>query len=195
MNTRLKALVIALLLAVSTVGCSSPNKNTAVSEAVTEADADAAEASLIYEAIFLDNDEIEKLFASVRGKDAPFDKVTQDYHVTTEYMPAEGHAEWYGEKVSVHIIAYAVGEVKMEDGNMTSNEGFKAEVTSGSSEFNDYLKSLNKNYHITGAYKDEAKYTEYIVFSDGEPMDVYVTGTFGGYFSDNTFNFGSAGTD
>ena len=78
----------------------------------------------------------------------------------------------------------------MDDGQITSNEGFKVEVTSENKELAAYLDSLNKNYHITGAYKDGAKYTEYIDFSAGDPMDVYITGTFGGFYSDSTIDLG-----
>lgn len=73
---------------------------------------------------------------------------------------------------------------------MTSNEGFKAEVSSENEKLNEYLQSLDKNYHITGAYQDSAQYTEYIDFSRGEAMDVSLAGTFGGYRSDGTIDLG-----
>ena len=168
--------LISVLLILSLVGCGA--------EAET-ADT-AAEATVVYEALFLDNDEITDLFESVRGETAPFENVTQDFHVTTEYMPAEAHPEWYGEEVNIHITAYAVQEIEMEDGQMTENEGFKVEVSTDNEELEAYLMSLNKNFHITGAYKDGAKYTEYIDFSEGDPMDVYTTATFGGYYTDGT---------
>ena len=127
---------------------------------------EAAESSpretVVYEAVFLDNGEILDLFESVRGEVPPFDNVT----------------------------AYAVQDIKMDDGQMTSNEGFKVDVASGNKELATYLDALDKNYHITGAYKDGAKYTEYIDFSAGDPMDTYIVGTFGGYYSDGTINLG-----
>lgn len=138
----------------------------------------------VYEAIFLDNDEIANLFTSVRGEEPPYANATQDYHVTTEFMPAQAHAQWYGEQVKLHITSYATQDVQMEDGKTTSNEGFKVEVICENEEFAAFLESMSKNFHITGSYKDEAKYTEYVDFSQGEPLDIYVTGTFGGFYSD-----------
>ena len=174
--------LVSALLILSMVGCAKTS-DTAESTQTEEA------ATVIYEGIFLDNDEILDLFTSVRGETAPFENVTQDFHVTTEYMPETAHPEWYGEKISVHITAYAVQEVEMEDGQMTSNEGFKVEVTSENAELAAYLEGLNKNFHITGAYQDGAKYTEYLDFSQGDPVDFYVTGTFGGYYTDGTIHY------
>ena len=50
--------------------------------------------------------------------------------------------------------------------------------------------SLHTNYHITGSYKDEALYGEYIDFSDGTPLDINMEGTFGCIYWDETFDFG-----
>ena len=189
------AMIAAFLLAAGLSGCSgSSSGESAASDSSTTEAAQSAEteqaATTVYEAIFLDNDEISNLFTEVRGEAAPFDKVTKDFHVTTAFMPETAHSQWYGAKVTVHITAYAVQDVKADDGSTTSNEGFKAEVTSDNKELNEYLESLGKNYHITGAYKDGAKYTEYVDFSQGEPMDVTVTGTFGGSMSDGVIDLG-----
>ena len=181
MSSKLKICFVPIMvLILALVGCTQAN----------EPDESSPAEEVIYEAIFLDNDEITDLFTSVRGETAPFENVTKDYHVTTEFMPEEAHPDWYGEQVSVHITAYAVQDIEMDDGKMTSNEGFKVEVTSENKELASYLDALNKNYHITGAYKDGAKYTEYIDFSAGDPMDTYIVGTFGGYYSDGTINLG-----
>ncbi len=182
MRIRLKSCAVILVLLPGLFGCSADRTANAAESSQTS--------DVIYEGAFLDNDEITDLFASVRGETPPFDNVTKDYHVTTAYMPEELHTDWYGEPVSIHITAYAVQEVAMEDGRMTSNEGFKAEVSSENEELNEYLQSLDKNYHITGAYQDGAQYTEYIDFSEGEAMDVSLTGTFGGYRSDGTIDLG-----
>ena len=180
MRGKLKICFVSIMVILILIGCAKANDSAESS----------SENDVIYEAIFLDNDEVADLFVSVRGKTPPFDNVTKDYHVTTEFMPEEAHPDWYGEQVSVHITAYAVQDIEMDDGKMTSNEGFKVEVTSENKELASYLDALNKNYHITGAYKDGAKYTEYIDFSAGDPMDTYVVGTFGGYYSDGTINLG-----
>lgn len=185
MKKKVRICLIALGLILSLVGCGQTGDISSSQSAENQQEETQSENSVVYEAIFLDNDEITDLFTSVRGETAPFENVTSDYHVTTEFMPSEAHSEWYGEKVKVHITSYAVQDVTMDDGQTTANEGFKAEVTSEENEdLNEYLKSLDKNYHITGSYKDGAKYTEYLDFSDGEPLDIYVTGTFGGYYSD-----------
>ncbi len=185
----------ALALSFGLAGCSSGSANSDSSSdgnggSSSEQSEQAEAATVVYEAIFLDNDEISNLFTETRGETAPFDKVTKDFHVTTAFMPETAHSQWYGAKVTVHITAYAVQDVKADDGSTTSNEGFKAEVTSDNKELNEYLESLGKNYHITGAYKDGAKYTEYVDFSQGDPMDVTVTGTFGGSMSDGVIDLG-----
>ena len=141
---------------------------------------------LLYEAIFLDNDKVQDLFTQVRGESAPFEKLTTDFHVTTVFKPETAHPEWYGQEVTVHITSYAAQEVTMDDGGLTANEGFKVEVSSDNQELNDYLSSLGKNYHITGSYKDAARYTNYIDFSQGQPFEATLTGTFGATFSDGT---------
>lgn len=141
---------------------------------------------LLYEAIFLDNDKVQDLFTQVRGESAPFEKLTTDFHVTTAFKPETAHPEWYGQEVTVHITSYAAQEVTMDDGGLTANEGFKVEVSSDNQELNDYLSSLGKNYHITGSYKDAARYTNYIDFSQGQPFEATLTGTFGATFSDGT---------
>ena len=115
---------------------------------------------VIYETVFLDNDEITDLFTSVRGEIPPFDNVAKDYYVTTEFMLESAHPNWYGEQVSIHITAYAVQDIKMDDGQMASNDDSKAELTSKNEELAAYLDALNKNHHITGAYKDGVKYAE-----------------------------------
>ncbi len=180
MRAKLRIVFASVMLLLSLLGCAKTN----------EAAESSPRETVVYEAVFLDNGEILDLFESVRGEVPPFDNVTKDYHVTTEFMPEEAHTAWYGEQVSVHVTAYAVQDIKMDDGQMTSNEGFKVDVASGNKELATYLDALDKNYHITGAYKDGAKYTEYIDFSNGEPMDIYVSGTFGGFYSDGTIDLG-----
>ncbi len=189
------ALLAAFLLAAGLSGCSGASSsdsnaaNSAENKSEQAAETEQA-ATTIYEAIFLDNDAVSNLFTEVRGETAPFEKMTTDFHVTTAYMPETAHPQWYGEKVTVHIAAYAVQDVTADDGSTTSNEGFKVDVASDNKELAEYLGSLGKNYHVTGAYKDAAKYTNSIDFSQGEPMDVTLTGTFGGFMSDSTVDLG-----
>lgn len=188
-----KVLLAASILALTAAGhsgCAAVGESTTISTASAAASSTQA-AEYYYEAVFLANDEVQALFASVRGEDAPFANVTKDFHVTTEFMPEQSHAEWYGEKVTVHITAYAVQNVRMDDGGTTANEGFRAEVSSDNADLEAYLESLDKNFHITGAYKDGAKYTEYVDFSEGEEMDATLTGTFGCGRSDGTIDLGA----
>ena len=174
----------------STEGSSESSAENSTESNAESSEDDSSEDIVVYEAIFLDNDEISELFCSVRGETAPFENVTTDFHITTEFLPEDTHMDWYGETISVHITGYTVQDVEMEDGQMTSNEGFKAEVSSENQKLNEYLESLGKNYHITGAYKDAPKYTGYIDFSDAEPVDFTVTGTFGGYISSGEIDLG-----
>lgn len=140
----------------------------------------------IYEAVFLNNDEILSLFNSIRST-VPYRYITKDFHVTTEFMPCEVHEQWYGEKVSVHITAYKAQEIIADDGTITENEGFKVSLSSENKLLQSYLDSLNNNFHITGSYKDGAKYTGQIDFKDGIKMNIETTGTFGCYESNGTF--------
>lgn len=179
------AVVAAFSLTLGLSACGNNNDSSGDSGAAASSETQAEEATCVYEGIFLDNDEIQELFTEVRGKKAPYKNVTQDFHVTSQFMPEEAHTQWYGQQVTVHITAYAKQKVKMDDGKMTANEGFKVELDSDNQELNDYLASLDNNYHITGAYKDGAKYTGQVDFSKGEKVDYTVTGTFGGYYSDN----------
>ena len=189
-----KALFAASILALATAGysgCAIPvGESTAASTAGASASSTQA-ADYYYEAVFLANDEAQALFTSVRGEKAPFENVTKDFHVTTEFMPEQAHPEWYGEKVTVHITSYAVQDVTMDDGNITANEGLKAEVSSENKDLEAYLSALDKNFHITGAYKDGAKYTELVDFSKGEPIDATLTGTFGRGSSNGTIDLGA----
>ena len=144
------------------------------------------ETKAVYEVVFLDNAQISDLFAQARGSNAALAKVPSDYHITTAFQPETAHPEWYGQTVNVHITTYAMQEVKMEDGTLTENEGFKVELTSDNEQLNSYLASLNKNFHITGSSKDAPRWTENIDFSQGQTFEANATGTFGAYMTDQT---------
>ena len=184
---RLATLIAALAMVASLAGCSnatsSDDSGDNNSQAQETQEQQEEQPSVVYEAIFLNNNEVRNLFVQARGETAPFANMTTDFHVTTAFLPETAHPEWYGQTVTVHITTYACGEAKMDDGNITANEGLKAEVTSDNKELNEYLSSLNKNFHITGSFKDAAKYTNYIDFSQGEPFEATLTGTFGAYLS------------
>ncbi len=147
---------------------------------------EATETKAVYEAVFLDNAQIGDLFAQARGSNAALAKVPSDYHITTAFQPETAHPEWYGQTVNVHVTTYAMQEVKMEDGTLTENEGFKVDLTSENEQLNNYLASLNKNFHITGSSKDAPRWTENIDFSQGQTFEANATGTFGAYMTDQT---------
>lgn len=149
------------------------------------------EINCVYEAVFLDNTEVMQLFEEIRG-DQLFEKQTSDFHVTTAFMPSEAAAELYGKPVTVHITGYKVGDVVSDDGSITTNEGLQAELFSEDEQMQAYLDALEVNFHITGSFKDAAKYTGYIDFSDAEPMDITLTGTFGGFCTDNAIHLAPA---
>lgn len=190
----MKKLLISILLVLCLFGCSkdsNPTNEGSNTTETTEPTETAEEAYVVYEAIFLDNDEILGIFQAIRGEEPPFENQTVDFHVTTAFMPETALDKWYGTKVNVHISKYSIQEVETDDIGLTSNEGLKVELSSDNEEFNEYLASLNKNFHITGAYKDGAKYTELLDFSKGDNLDIDVVGTFGGFYSDGSFRYES----
>ncbi len=189
---RLLMVLFLILLLTSLFGCSQNNKHKSSLEKETLQPIETSnleDVIDVYEAIFLDNEEVLNLFKKVRGEVSPLENVATSFHVTTEFKPEEPKCKWYGQKVNVHFIKYKIAEVIMDDGNITENEGFKVELSSDDEEFNKFLKSLNKNFHVTGTYKDAAKWTNNIDFSDGEDVDFTLEGIFGGYYSDNSIRF------
>ena len=62
-------------------------------------------------------------------------------------------------------------------------------------EMNAYLTEHPANYHITGSYEKLAKYTGYVDFSDGKPVDRTITGTFGAYLNGAKIAFDGAEVD
>lgn len=149
---------------------------------------------VVYEAVFVDNEEIESLFQTVRGQ-APFPKITADYHVTTAFLPEKDARELYGKEVVVRITGYKVGEITMGAGGTTQNEGFKVELRAQDPDLTAYLSSSGMNDHITGSYVDQAKYTGYLDFSDARPLEYVVKGTFGAYLNSGRITFDEADVD
>lgn len=141
---------------------------------------------VIYEAIFLDNDEILGLFAAVRGTEAPYPKMTWDFHVTTAFRPEQDLRSLYGTEVTVHITAYQRGEVRTDSGESTENEGFFGSVTTESRALREILDRTDRKWHITGSYRDEAKYTEQLDLAGAKTVDYTIRGRFGGYLDNGT---------
>ena len=143
---------------------------------------------VVYEAVFVDNERIKSIFKEVRGE-APYPKITADYHVTTAFRPDKDVRNFYGKEVTVRITGYKAGDITTDEGGTTQNEGFKVELISDDAELTSYIIGQGKNYHITGSYVDQAKYTGYLDFSDATPLDYTVKGTFGAYLSSGKITF------
>ena len=181
--------IIASLTGCSSTATTSNGDNQASSEASQTQE--SAETKAVYEAVFLDDEQISDLFVQARGGNAALAKVPNEYHITIAYRPESAHPEWYGQKVTVNITTYAMQEVKSDDGTLTENEGFKVELTSDNEQLNNYLTSLNENFHVTGSYKDYPICTKFIDFSEGQSFEATVTGTFGAYMTDGTVKLGA----
>lgn len=138
-----------------------------------------------YEGIFLSTEEVTDAFRSASDEFPRYPVVPERFHITTEYMPEKTHENLYGRKVTVHITGYKYGtSIDVTDGSTSENEGFKVKVMSEDPEMQELLDSIDKNWHITGSYTTAARYTKYMDFSDAEPMDLTLTGTFGWCDSD-----------
>ena len=181
-----KASIIILVLVLATVVLSS----------CRTADIDTTEkkARVVYEAVFVDDDEIYSFFTEVRG-DAPYRNVKTEFHITTAFIPEEDARELYGSEITVLITGYIDGEATMDDGRTTRNEGFKVELLSSDPEMMEYLDESPIIFHITGSYMDAAKYTGQLDFSEAQPVYFATTGIFGAFLSDDSVTFSAKETD
>lgn len=133
-----------------------------------------------YEGVFLSTEEVTEAFRSASHEFPRYPVVPEPFHITTEYMPETTHENLYGTEVTVHITGYKHGtSIDETDGSTSKNEGFKVEVTSEDPEMQKLIDSIDKNWHITGSYTTAARYTKYMDFSDADPVDFTITGTFG----------------
>ena len=183
------SLLLVFVMMLSLAASCSVAEETSASEVTTETTVDRSQtAYVVYEAVFLDADEMVSTFNSVRG-DAPYDKIPENYHVTLYYRPEEDGGQFYGSEVQVHIIGYKAGEVIDDDGTVAQCEGFVVELHSDDEAVDRYLQSSDKFFHITGSYDYKPKYTEFLDFSDAMPLDITVTGIIGGYLNGDTVTF------
>ena len=173
-------MIIALCLCLVLAGCSSQT------EEVKHKSKEEEELGYYYfEGIILSADEVTEAFRSASDEFPRYSVVPETFHITTEYMPETTHEDLYGTEVTVHITGYKYGTSTDEtDGSTSENEGFGVEVTSEDPEMQALIDSIHKTWHITGSYTAAARYTNYMDFSDAEPMDVTLTGTFGWCDSD-----------
>ncbi len=191
---KLTAILVALMMLLALAGCNAkkPAADTAATTATSEkghqSDAEKARGYYYYEAIFLDKDEVLNAFKQAAPDYPKNDLTPPEFHVTTAFQPEEKHTSLYGTKVTVHIVGYASGTVHRDDGaGESSNEGFLVELSTDNEEMQALLDSYDKVWHITGSYSAEGYYTEFLDWSKTTPMDITVTGTFGGADSDENF--------
>lgn len=191
---RFTAILVALMMLLALAGCNAKKPaadvttTTATSEKGHQSDAEKARGYYYYEAIFLDKDEVLKAFKQA-APDYPKNALAPpEFHVTTAFKPEEKHTSLYGTKVTVHITGYTSGTVRRDDGaGESSNEGFLVELSTDDGEMQELLDSYDKVMHITGSYSAEGYYTEFLDWSKMTPMDITLTGTFGGADSDENF--------
>ena len=191
---KLTAILVALMMLLALAGChakkpaADTSATTATSEKGHQSDAEKARGYYYYEAIFLDKDEVLNAFKQAAPDYPKNDLTPPEFHVTTAFQPEEKHTSLYGTKVTVHIVGYASGTVHRDDGaGESSNEGFLVELSTDNKEMQDLIDSYDKVWHITGSYSAEGYYTEFLDWSKTTPMDITVTGTFGGADSDENF--------
>ena len=142
------------------------------------ASADVPRATVRYEGVFMDNDEVKAMLEGIRGEQ-PYPEMTRNYHITTVFAPEEPATDLYGKEVEVRVIGSKACEVADEEGILSSNEGLKVVLHSDDPAMAGYLAGIDKNFHMTGSYTVAARNTEYIDFSDMEPVDYTIKGTFG----------------
>jgi hypothetical protein len=133
-----------------------------------------------YEAVFLDNDEVDAMLRSIRG-DAPYPRHSSNFHITTVFSPEQDAGALYGKEAEARFIGYKACEVTDEKGNTSCNEGLKVLLSSDDTALAEYLGVVDKNFHLTGSYTTASKYTEYIDFSDMKPIDYTLRGVFGAF--------------
>ena len=181
-HKKMPGVVIVLCLCLVLCCCSSPD-----TDEVRHKSKEEIEIGYYYfEGIFLSTEEVTKAFRSASDEFPRYPVVPETFHITTEYMPETTHENLYGTEVTVHITGYKYGtSIDETDGSTSENEGFKVEVTSQDPEMQELIDSIHKTWHITGSYTTAARYTKYMDFSDAEPVDFMLTGTFGWSDSDN----------
>ena len=139
-----------------------------------------AEGYYWYEALFPDQEVIEKTFSTVSDNYPKYEFVPDVFHITAQYKPDPKHEELYGKPVKIHIIGYANGSVQDREENITSeNEGLLVEVSSTDEGMQALIDSCDRTWHITGSYSVAAKYTGQLDFSDYTPVGITIEGVFG----------------
>ena len=156
------------------------NSNHAQGETAPQSLQEQNEGYYYFEGIFLSYDEVIDAAKTVSDEYPRYSVVPEEFHVTTEFLPSVTHEDLYGTEVSVHITGYQFGTATdPKDGTASENEGFRVEVQSENPEMQELLDSIDKKWHLSISYTNGAKYTEYMDFSDADPVSITLTGKFG----------------
>ena len=178
------ALVIGLNVSNQTQSTAPEPDHTQVSAAES-----VQEPVVIYEAVFLDESEINEVFRTIRGEEAPYKLSPKEFHITVTFHPGVASYSLYGTKVIASGVSYKAGDVLDDKGEYTQNEGILVNLQSDNAEFNELTRSQSRVWHITGSYSDKPKYTGSLDYSDAVPVAFAVSGTFGAYMSDGSLRF------
>lgn len=179
MKTRKTIRIINLLLVVLLFlsGCTFRQK----AELVDAKGKDPTRNYVVYEGVFLNKDDVLAVAEKIRGSNPAYDKTVTEFHVTTHFLPDRPYKEVYGQNVTVHVIGYKAGEVKMEDGKITHNEALEVELESNDPLMKYCLFQSQEGWHVTLSYEDKAFYTNKMDYSDAQKVDYTLTGVYGAF--------------
>jgi hypothetical protein len=135
---------------------------------------------VVYEAIFLNKDDVTALFDKIGGKQV-FKNIPKDYHVTTLYYPKDPVLHLYGTKVRIHVTGYTYERFLDENHRITGAEAVRAEFECDDPTLQEYIDKFHHPWHITGSYMTEPRYSGVLKIKHMKPVDFYLDGTFGAF--------------
>ena len=188
MKTRKTVSFISLLLVtlLFCTGCELRQK----AEYITDHEGkDKSRNYVVYEGVFLNKDDVLAVAEKIRGSNPAYDKTVTEFHVTTHFLPDLPYKEVYGQNVTVHVVGYKAGEVKMEDGKITHNEALEVELESNDPLMKYCLFHSQEGWHVTLSYEDKAFYTNKMDYSDAQKVDYTLTGVYGAYLNGNFVSY------
>ena len=151
----------------------------------------AGDTPVIYEAVFLDEEEVQEIFAEIRGN-PEFAKTPRDYHMTTLYYPDEPATDLYGTKVRLHVTGYQSERFLDEKLHITGAEGLRVQLECDDPEFQEYFSQFNAQWHVTGSYMTEPVYTGLLNYRKAKPIDYTIDGVFGAYCTGDHYCYDAA---
>ena len=187
MKTRKTISIFSLLVSLLLLfACTNRHKATMITDRTGK---DKSRNYVVYEAVFLDQDEVLEIAEKIRGSEPAYKETIREFHVTTDFLPDQDHRDLYGQEVTVHITGYKAGEVITDDGTVTHNEAMKASLKSGNQRMQKYLQESQEGWHITLSYEDKSFYTNFMNFSDAQKTDYTLTGKLGAYLNGNFVSY------